>query len=211
MAPKPPGASKNAAADRDAQLLAAYTKHFDTNGKRPSVRALATAARVGTDAAAQWLRESAPSTRAPEIPAEVLAPMLAPIWAAAVERATAAVAEQHAADIAEHIESERKAVAELLRTAGQLEEAATRATEAESVVEDLSRRLLAAEAHAEDAVKRAAVADTRAEDAEGAARRAETEAAERVHAATLAQAKAEAEAAGLREALAALRPDTKAP
>lgn len=184
--------------ERDAALLAAYTAHVTETGRRPSVRALRERARTSTGAAATWLKTCAPERRAPEIPAEQLSPVLAPLWAAAVEAATQALQDDHQAALDEHIESEALA---LEMTEQALTEAHQQAIAAEARADELVQALSALQE--EIPLVRQLV---HAAEQSAAAERERAHAA--IHEAEQAAAVARAEAQTLREALAAVRPAT---
>lgn len=74
-------------------------------------------AHTSTDAAADRLKTHAPERRPPEIPSEQLSPVLAPLWAAAVDAATGLLQDEHEATLATHIDSERQALAAAERDA----------------------------------------------------------------------------------------------
>lgn len=199
MAPAP--TSDAAAADRHAALLAAYTDHMAETGRRPGVRALRERARTSTDAAAVWLKTHAPERQPPELPAEQLAPVLAPLWAAAVDVATQILRDEHDAALAAHIESERQALQDAYRANAQVQQLADRAAAAESRAEALARKIVTAQQEAHRA-------RTHAYEAGQATAELRERAQEVIHEAEQTAAVARAEAAVLREALAAVRPVT---
>lgn len=186
------------ATERHAALLAAYTAHLAEHGRRPGVRALRERARVSTDAAASWLKKHAPERRAPEIPAERLAPVLAPLWAAAVEAATQILEEDHQATLATHIESEQQALQETERATTHAQQQAARAAEAASRAEALAREIDTSQQEAHRARQQA-------HEAERAAAESRERAQQAIYQAEQAAAVARAEAAALREALVAVR------
>jgi flagellar biosynthesis GTPase FlhF len=186
---------------RHAALLAAYTAHLAEHGRRPGVRALRERARVSTDAAATWLKEHAPERRAPEIPAERLAPVLEPLWAAAVDAASQVLQEDHQATLAAHLESEQQALQDAERATTQAQQQADRAAEAESRAEALTREVVTSQQEAHRAREQAHEVGEAAAEIRERAQQA-------IHQAEQAAAVARAEAAALREALAAVRPTT---
>lgn len=188
--------------DRHAALLAAYTAHLAEYGRRPGVRALRERARVSTDAAATWLKEHAPERRAPELPAERLAPVLAPLWAAAVDAATQVLQEDHQATLATHIKSEQQALQDAERATTHAQQQADRAAEAASRAEALSREISTFQQEAHRARQQA-------HEAEKAAAEIRERAQRDIHQAEQAAAVARGEAAALREALTAVRPVTE--
>lgn len=187
--------------DRDAALLSAYTAHLKEHGRRPSIRALRERARVSTDAAATWLKTHAPGRRPPEIPAENLTPVLAPLWAAAVDAAVQILQVEHQTALSAHVESERQALADAERATAQVEQLADRATAAESRAEALAREIATAQQEAQRAHAQAHEAGQAAAETRESAQAA-------IHDAEQAAAVARAEAATLREALATVRPAT---
>ncbi|WP_010540097.1 hypothetical protein [Dietzia alimentaria] len=187
--------------DRDAALLAAYAELMAETGRRPSIRTLRERARVSTDAAADWLRHHAPERRAPEIPAESLAPVLAPLWAAAVDMATQSRRDEHQTTLAAHLESEARALADAEQAATKAQQQVDRAAAAETRVENLAREIVTAQQAAHRAREQAHEADTTAAETRERAHVA-------IHQAEQAVAQAEAEATTLREALAAIVPTT---
>lgn len=186
------------AADRAAALLAAYTEHLAETGRRPSIRALRERAKTSTDAAADWLRHHAPERRPPEIPAEQLSPVLAPLWAAAVDAAIQALQDEHEASLAAHVESEQQALAAAERDAVHAQQQADRASAAEKQAEQLAAEITIAK-------DEAAGARTQAREAELLATAESARAQAAIHAAEQVAAVAQAEARTLREALAAIR------
>lgn len=188
-------------ADRDAALLAAYTELMTETGRRPSVRALRERARTSTDAAATWLKTRAPKRQPPEIPAESLVPVLAPLWAAAVDAAARALHEEHEAALAIHRESEQRALADAEQATAYAQQQCDRATEAEARADALAREIVTAQQDAHQA-------RAWAHEAGAAAAKTRESAQAAINEAEQAAAMAQVEAATLREVLASIKPTT---
>ena len=170
-----------------ASALADGFAALSVEGKPVTVRSLRERAGVSTDAAAEWLRTNRTAREVSPVPADVLARVLDPLWAAAVAVARDEQTEADAADRLALVQAEADALTELAA-------AITRADTAEAEAARLGSELSAAEtARAEQtALTAAAVKD--AAEARAAA-----------HAAELVAAEAQATARTLREVVDTLR------
>ncbi len=183
MAAKTTPAAASALADAFAALSA--------GGKPVTVRSLRDRARVGTDAASEWLRTNRPTRDVPPVPAEELERVLEPLWSAAVAAARDEQAEADAIDRAALVTAEAAALTDLAAAISRAEEAEAHAEQLRREIADRDARLAAAEAAREAATKDAADARTTA------------------HTAELAAAEAQATARTLREVLDSLSKGTK--
>ncbi|WP_182348763.1 hypothetical protein [Tomitella gaofuii] len=157
-------------------------------GRPVTVRSLRERARVGTDAAREWLVRNRPVSDVPDVPAEALVPVLGPLWSAAIGAAREELAEEAAAERAAMTTAEAEA----------LEEAAAQQSRAETAEAEVGR--LAGEIEqlrlmAEEAQRRAGQAEQAREEAAAA----ESAARERSHVAELEAAEARATARTLRD------------
>lgn len=173
-----------------AEAFAALT----IEGQAVTVRSLRARAGVGTDAARQWLATNRPQRDITPAPTEVLAPVLQPLWAAAVAAARDEQAEAHAAEHTALIEAEATALSAADAQKARADEAEGATTALRLEVDSLTDRLAAAET----ALQRA-LADAQADAL--AAKQAITIATEKAHTAEVAAAEAHAVARTLREVL----------
>lgn len=132
----------SAISPESAQKLARAYADLLTRGERPTVRRLQSEARVGTDAATEYLREIAAAGDAPPVPVEDAARAVEVLWARLWPLAQEAAREEHAAQVDALVEAE----VEALRRAEAAEADAARAR-AELV--EAERRIAAAEAMSE--------------------------------------------------------------
>lgn len=159
-------------------------------GRPITVRSLRERARVSTDAASEWLRTNRPTRDVSPVPAEVLSPVLDPLWSAAVAVARDEQAETDAAERAALVQAEADALTELAAMAA-------RAAEAEAEIEQLRRELA-------DLTAARAAADAARDEQQAIAAQAVRDAAEAraaAHAAELLAAEAQATARTLREVI----------
>ena len=187
MAPK-----NTAAAAALADAFAALT----VESLPVTVRSLRERAKVSTDAASEWLRTNRPARDVSPVPTEVLAPVLDPLWSAAVAAARDEQAETGAAERAVLVQAEADALAELAAMTA-------RAEAAEAEIEQLRRELAAL-------TTARAAADTARDEQQAIAAQAVRDAAEAraaAHSAELLAAEAQATARTLREVLDTLRRD----
>ncbi len=190
MAAKTTPAAASALADAFAALSA--------EGKPVTVRSLRDRARVGTDAASEWLRTNRPTRDVPPVPAEELERVLEPLWSAAVAAARDEQAEADAGDRATLVAAEAAALTELTA-------AISRAEEAEDHAERLRREIADRDAQLADRDARLAAAEA----ARSAATKDAADARTTAHTAELAAAEAQATARTLREVLDSLSKGTK--
>ncbi|QDQ99493.1 hypothetical protein FO059_18000 (plasmid) [Tomitella fengzijianii] len=165
-------------------------------GRPVTVRSLREKARVGTDAAREWLVRNRPAAEVPEVPADALVPVLGPLWSAAVTAARDELAETTAAERAALVGAEADALAEAATQR-------SRAEQAEAEVARLAAELDAAQTAVQEAGRRAVAA----EKAAATAAEAEHAARERAHTAELNAADARATARTLRTILDSTRSD----
>ena len=185
MAPK-----NTAAAAALADAFAALT----VEGLPVTVRSLRERAKVSTDAASEWLRTNRPARDVSPVPTEVLAPVLDPLWSAAVAAARDEQAETDAAERAVLVQAEADALTELAVTVTRLEAA-------EKAVDQLRAKLDIMTDERDAAL--AARDEQQAIAAQAVRDSAEARAA--AHSAELLAAEAQATARTLREVLDTLR------
>ena len=190
MAPK-----NTATAAALADAFAALT----VEGRPVSVRSLRERAKVSTDAASEWLRTNRPARDVSPVPAEVLAPVLDPLWSAAVAAARDEQAETDAAERAVLVQAEADALTELAFTVTRLEAAENAVDQLRAKLDHMTDERAAAEAARDEQQSIAAQALRDAADARAAA-----------HSAELLAAEAQATARTLREILDTLRRDAQA-
>lgn len=185
MAPK-----NTAAAAALADAFAALT----VEGLPVTVRSLRERAKVSTDAASEWLRTNRPARDVSPVPTEVLAPVLDPLWSAAVAAARDEQAEADAAERAVLVQAEADALTELAFTVTRLEAAETAVDQLRAKLDHMTDERDAAQAARDEQQSIAAQALRDAADARAAA-----------HSAELLAAEAQATARTLREVLDTLR------
>lgn len=188
MAPK-----NTAAAAALADAFAALT----VAGRPVTVRSLRERAKVSTDAASEWLRTNRPARDVSPVPAEVLAPVLDPLWSAAVAVARDEQAETDAAERAALVQAEADALTELAAMTARAEAAEAEIEELRRELTDLTAARAAADAARDEQHVAAVAAVKDASDARAAA-----------HTAELLAAEAQATARTLREVLDTLRRGT---
>ncbi|GAB88147.1 DNA-binding protein [Gordonia rhizosphera] len=161
-------------------------------GRPVTVRALREEAGVGTDAAREWLAKNRPARDVPTVPTEVLAPVFAPLWSAAV----AAARDENAESVAAEREALLTAEAAALQSA---EQAIARADAADARITTLTAELEKLRTDLAASIDRAQAAEAAAATARDTA--AAEIAAERDRARTAEQtaAAAQATATTLRE------------
>lgn len=185
MAPK-----NTATAAALADAFAALT----VEGRPVTVRSLRERAKVSTDAASEWLRTNRPARDVSPVPAEVLAPVLDPLWSAAVAAARDEQAETDAAERAALVQAEADALTELASVTARAEAAEAEIEQLRRELADLTTARAAAEAVRDE---QQALAAQAVKDA--------TEARAVAHTAELLAAEAQATARTLREVIDGLR------
>ncbi len=143
-----------------------------------TVRALRERAKVGTDAAAEWLRTNRPTRDVPPVPSEVLARVLEPLWSAAMTAARDEHAEADTAERAALIQAETDALTELAAATSRAEDVEDQVAQLRREVANLTARLADAEAARDQQTAIAATATRDAHEAREAAHKAELSATE---------------------------------
>lgn len=184
-----------------APIVDAFAR-LTSAGRPVTVRALREEARVGTDAAREWLARNRPASDVPEPPVEVLSPVLAPLWSAAVSAARDETAETVAAERDALVTAEAEALDAVAREQSRAEQAETTIVELEAVIDRLRTDLAAAGERSQTAEAAATAARDQAA-AEVATER------DRARVAEQSAAAADATASTLREVVNALNATRK--
>ena len=143
-----------------------------------TVRALRERAKVGTDAAAEWLRTNRPTRDVPPVPTAALERVLQPLWSAAVAAARDAHAEADTAERAALVQAETDALTEVAVAISRAEAAESEVAQLRREVADLTTRLADAEAARDQQAALTAAVTREAAEARAAAHKAELSAAE---------------------------------
>jgi len=180
--------------DPSPALVEAFAS-LTAEGVPVTVRTLRERARVGTDAARDWLSKNRPTTNVPEPPTEVLSALIGSVWAAAMSAARDEVAESTASEVSAAHESESTALLAVERLTAELKAAEAESADAVRETQRLADEIEQIRAEIRAAEQRA----TDAEAATAAATAAVQEAEARVTSAEIARADAQATARTLRE------------
>ncbi len=151
--------------DTTTAAIADAFARLTSAGRPVTVRALREEARVGTDAARQWLAANRPARDVPDPPAEVLTPVLAPLWSAAIAAARDETAESLAAERDALVAAESSALSDADQQRRRAEQAEATIAQLETDITRLRAELTAAldRAQAADAANAATRTEAAAE------------------------------------------------
>lgn len=172
------------------------------DGRRVTVRALRERAGCSTEAARVWLKANRPGPATIPVPADALAPILEPLWAAALAAARDEIGERVDADRAVAVDAEAAALDQAATHAERADVAEAAVAERDALIGEVRAELEAAEQRAEQAAAAAQAAQAETLVERDRARQAERDAAS----AQVAAARAEATADTFRDIVEALKP-----